>query len=138
MPSSPAVDSAYASAQAKRKTASGDAHYTWRPQIYFAAQYNRFAKFNNYDLYYTNFQHNNAGIGVEITLPIFDVVRHAKARESAADAVHAEREADIMRDQFLEGRQKTLHANAEFGAEPRLRASTSSSPSSNWTSCWSN
>ncbi len=120
LPSSPAVDSAYASARAKRQTAFGDARYVWRPQIYFAAQYNRFTKYNNYDLYYTNFQHNNAGIGVEITLPIFDAVRRAKARESAADAVRAEHEADIMRDQFLEGRQRTLHANAELSARAEV------------------
>ncbi len=120
LPNSPAVESAYASAKAKRQIAFGDARYVWRPQIYFAAQYNRFTKYNNYDLYYTNFQHNNAGIGVQITLPIFDMVRSAKARESAADAVHAEREADMIRDQFLEGRQKALHATAELSARAEV------------------
>jgi outer membrane protein TolC len=120
LPNNPAVESAYASAKAKRQIAFGDARYVWRPQIYFAAQYNRFTKYNNYDLYYTNFQHNNAGIGVQITLPIFDMVRSAKARESAADAVHAEREADLMRDQFLEGRQKALHATAELSARAEV------------------
>jgi outer membrane protein TolC len=117
---SPAVDSAYASARAKRQIAFGDARYEWRPQIYFAAQYNRFTKYNNYDLYYRNFQHNNAGIGVQISLPVFDMVHRAKARESAADAVRAEREADNIRDQFLEGRQKTLHANAELSARAEV------------------
>ncbi len=120
LPNSPAVESAYASAKAKRQIAFGDARYVWRPQIYFAAQYNRFTKYNNYDLYYRNFQQNNAGIGVQITLPIFDMVRGAKARESAADAVHAEREADMIRDQFLEGRQKALHAAAELSARAEV------------------
>jgi outer membrane protein TolC len=120
LPNSPAVESAYASAKAKRQIAFGDARYVWRPQIYFAAQYNRFTKYNNYDLYYRNFQHNNAGIGVQISLPIFDVVRRDKARESAADAVHAEREADMIRDQFLEGRQKALHAAAELRARAEV------------------
>jgi outer membrane protein TolC len=116
LPGSPAVASAYATARSKRQIAFGDAHYLWRPQVAFAAQYNRYAKFNNYDLYYKNFQHNNFGIGIEITLPVFDMSHRAKARESAADAAHAEHEADLARDEFLEGRQKTLHATAELAA----------------------
>lgn len=117
---SPAVESAYAIARSKRQIAFGDARYAWRPQIYFAAQYNRFTKYNNYDLYYRNFQQNNAGIGVQINLPIFDMVHRAKARESAADAVHAEREADVIRDQFLEGRQRVLHSAAELSARAEV------------------
>lgn len=116
----PGVSSAYATAQAKRQIAFGDARYLWRPQISFAAQYNRFAKFNNYDLYYSHFQHNNFGVGIQITLPVFDMVHRAKARESAADAAHAEHEADIARDDFLEGRQKLLHATAELAAQAEV------------------
>jgi outer membrane protein TolC len=117
---SPAIASAYATAKAKRQIAYGDSHYLWRPQIAFAAQYNRYAKFNNYELYYSHFQHNNFGIGVEITLPIFDMVHRAKARESAADASHAEHEADQARDQFLEGRQKMRHATSELAAQAEV------------------
>lgn len=117
---SPAVAAAYATAKAKRQIAFGDARYLWRPQIAFAAQYNRYAKFNNYDLYYSRFQHNNFGVGVEITLPVFDMGHRAKARESAADAAHAEHQADLARDQFLEGRQKTLHATAELAARAEV------------------
>jgi outer membrane protein TolC len=118
--SSPAVDSAYATANAKQQIAFGDARYLWRPQIAFAAQYNRYAEFNNYNLYYSHFQHNNFGVGVEITLPIFDMGHRAKARESAADAVHAEREADLARDQFLEGRQRMRHATSELAAQAEV------------------
>lgn len=117
---SPAVEAAYASAQAKQQIAFGDARYLWRPQIYFAAQYNRFAKYNNYDLYYRNFQHNNAGIGVEITLPVFDMVHKAKARESAAEAVRARREADLARDQFFEGQQKVRRSTEELSARAEV------------------
>jgi len=117
---SPSVASAYATANSKRQIAFGDARYLWRPQIAFAAQYNRYAKFNNYDLYYSHFQHNNFGVGVEITLPIFDMARRAKARESAADAIYAEREADQARDQFLEGRQKMRHATSELAAQAEV------------------
>jgi outer membrane protein TolC len=117
---SPAVDSAYAAAQAKQQTAFGDARYLWRPQIYFAAQYNRFSKYNNYDQYYRNFQHNNAGIGVEITLPVIDYVHRAKARESAAEAVRALHEADLARDQFFEGRQKVRRSTEELTARAEV------------------
>ena len=120
LPNSPAVDSAYALAHAKREIAFGDARYLWRPQIFFAAQYNRFAKFNNYELYYSHFQHNNAGIGVEITFPVFDMVHKAKARESAAEASRAMHEADLARDQFLDGRLRTQHATAELSARAEV------------------
>ena len=116
----PAVEAAYATARSKRQIAFGDSRYLWRPQIYFAAQYNRFTKYNNYDLYYKNFQHNNAGIGIQIQLPIFDMAHRAKARESAADASHAEHEADLARDQFLEGRQKAQHSTAELAARAEV------------------
>lgn len=117
LPVSPAVASAYATARSKRQIALGDARYLWRPQISFAAQYNRFAKFNNYDLYYSHFQHNNFGVGIQITLPIFDLGHKAKARESAADAAYAEHQADMARDEFFEGRQKVRHATAELAAQ---------------------
>lgn len=118
--SSPGVEAAYATARAKQQTAFGDARYLWRPQIFFVAQYNYFSTFNNYQDYYLHFQQNNAGIGVQITLPIFDAAHRAKARESAADAVHAEREADIARDQFLEGRLKLEHSTAELSAQAEV------------------
>jgi outer membrane protein TolC len=112
--SSPAVESAYASARSKREIAFGDARYIFRPQISFAAQYSRFAKFNNLQDYYIRFQQNNAAIGVQINLPLFDAARRAKARQSAADAAHSEREADVTRNQFFESRLKAQHTMAEL------------------------
>lgn len=117
---SPAVEAAYATARAKRLTAFGDERYLWRPQIAFFAQYSLYSTFNNYQNYYKEFQQNNAGIGVQITLPIFDKAHGDKARESAADAVHAEREADLARDQFLEGRFKLEHTTAELSAQAEV------------------
>ena len=114
---SPAVESAYAIAQSKQQVAFGDARYLWRPQVYFVAQYSLFAKFNNYDKFYSNFQYSNAGVGVDLRFPIFDYVHKAKARESAADAAKARHEADFMRDQFLEGREKVQRATTELAAQ---------------------
>ena len=68
----------------------------------FGAEYNRYAEFNNYQNYYLRFQHNNFDIGVQITFPIFDASRRAKARESAADAARAGAEADQTKFQTSE------------------------------------
>ncbi len=114
--SSPGLLAAYANAKAKQQQAFGDARYERRPQIAFGAQYSRFASYNNYATYYTNFQQNNAEIGVQISLPIFDLVHRAKARESLAEAVRALRDADQQRDQFLDGRLKLKHSQAELAA----------------------
>lgn len=117
---SPAVESAYAIAQAKQQTAFGDTRVLWRPQIFFVAQYSLFAKFNNYDLYYNRFQYSNAGIGVDIRFPVFDAGQKAKARESAAEAVRAKHEADSARNQFLEGRLRVQRATAELSARAEI------------------
>ncbi|WP_433985080.1 TolC family protein [Tunturiibacter empetritectus] len=93
--------------------AFGESRYLWRPQIVLQAQYSRFAKFNNLQDYYFRFQQNNAAIGVQITIPFFDVAHKAKAREADADAAHAEHEADSIRDQFFDSRLRIQHAVAE-------------------------
>lgn len=120
--SSPAVESAYAIARSKREVAFGDARYLLRPQISFGGQYERFAEFNNYQDYYLHFQQNNASAGVQITLPLFDVGRRAKARESAADAAHSEHEADIARDQFFESRMRIRHSVSELAIRAEVAA----------------
>ncbi len=113
---SPAVDSAYAIARSKRETAFGDARYLWRPQIYFEGQYSRFAKYTNIQDYYFRFQQNNAAAGVQITIPVYDMVHRAKQRESMAEASHALHEADMIRDQFLDTRLRADHTAAELNA----------------------
>jgi outer membrane protein TolC len=117
---SPAVASAYAIARSKREVAFGDARYILRPQISFGGQYERFAEFNNYQLYYNHFQQNNAGVGVQISLPLFDAARRAKARGSAADAAHSEHEADVTRDQFFENRLRVRHSVAELAVRAEV------------------
>ncbi len=116
LPVSPAVQSAYANARAKQEIAFGEARYLWRPQIFLGAQYNRFASYNNYQEYYLHFQQNNAAIGVQINIPIFDVQHQAKAREAAADAAHSRHEADMIRDQFFDSQLRASHTSAELAA----------------------
>jgi outer membrane protein TolC len=117
---SPAVESAYAIARSKRQTAFGDARYLWRPQVYFEGQYSRFAKYTNIQDYYFRFQQNNAAVGVQITIPLYDMVHRAKARESAADAAHAQHEADAIRDQFLDSRLRARHTAAELSTRAEI------------------
>ncbi|MBB5345754.1 TolC family protein [Tunturibacter empetritectus] len=118
--SSPAVESAFANARSKREIAFGENRYLWRPQIVLQAQYSRFAKFNNLQDYYFRFQQNNAAIGVQITIPFFDVAHKAKAREADADAAHAQHEADSIRDQFFDSRLKIQHAVAELAVRAEI------------------
>jgi outer membrane protein TolC len=117
---SPAVDSAYAIARSKREIAFGEARYLWRPQITFDAQYSRFAKFNNLQDYYFRFQQNNAAVGVQITVPLYDKAHQARAREAAADAAHAEHEADSLRDQFFDSRLRARHTAAELSTRAEI------------------
>jgi outer membrane protein TolC len=117
---SPAVESAYAIARSKRETAFGDARYVLRPQIAFFAQYSLYSTFNNYQNYYRTFQQNNAGVGVQINVPIYDMVHRAKARETAADAARSEHEADSIRDQFFDNRLRARHTAAELSARAEI------------------
>jgi outer membrane protein TolC len=117
---SPVVESAYAVARSKRETAFGEARYLWRPQIAFDAQYSRFAKFNNLQDYYFRFQQNNAAIGVQITVPLYDVAHRAKERQAAADAAHAEHDADAIRDQFFDSRIRARHTAAELATRAEI------------------
>ena len=118
--SSPAVDAAYATARAKRQTAFGEARYLWRPQIYFEGQYSRFAKYTNIQDYYFRFQQNNAAAGVQITVPVYDMAHRAREREAAADAAHAQHEADSIRDQFFDSRLRARHTAAELSARAEI------------------
>jgi outer membrane protein TolC len=117
---SPAVESAYAVARSKRQTAFGDARYLWRPQVYFQGQYSRFAKYTNIQDYYLRFQQNNAAVGVQITIPLYDMAHRAKERESAADAARAQHEADSIRDQFFDSRIRARHTAAELSARAEI------------------
>lgn len=114
------IQAAYANAKSKRFLSTGDEKQNYRPQFAFGAEYNRYAEFNNYAEYYQRFQHNNFDIGVQITIPIFDATRRAKARESAADAVRAGVEADQAKNQTSEQMYVLRHSVLELGAQRRI------------------
>jgi outer membrane protein TolC len=120
IPESAAIQAAYAQAHAAQETAFGDARQMWRPQISFAAQYARFASFSGLENYYQNLQANNFSAGVQITMPFFDAVRSARAKQSAAEAVRARHEADYLRDQAAEGDLKMLNSLQEVSAKQTI------------------
>lgn len=114
----PAVAAAYDQAKAKRYTAFADARSNYRPVATFGAQYSFFEQFADYTKYFPrNFQYNNAALGVQITIPLFDAARRARARESAADAASFNAQADQARDtvseQTLLARRTILELSAE-------------------------
>ncbi len=116
----PAIQAAYANAQSKFQVAFGDSRKLYRPQVGFAAQYNRYAKFNNYQDYYNAFQVNNLGFGIQLTLPIFNATLRAKARETMADAIRAQHDATRVKNEFLEGRAKATNALPELAVRTEI------------------
>ncbi len=102
------VRAVYATARAKQLQAFGDSRFAWRPQVSFGANYSRFPTFNNYAQYYPGFSNNyNAfGLGVHVQVPLYDRTRSDRAHASAADAARAQSQAEIDRNEFLDGRFK--------------------------------
>jgi outer membrane protein TolC len=114
------IKAAYASANSKLYLAFGDARQDNRPTFGFGLQYNRYAKFNNYAEYYLRFQHNNFNVGIQITLPLFDATREAKAKGSSAAAAEASAQADQLRNQTGEQIQQLQKNIAELVAQERV------------------
>jgi outer membrane protein TolC len=120
-PDTPGVLSAEANARAKQDQAIGDAHYQWRPQIAFEAEYGRISPINNVSTYYNlNGNYNTAFAGVQIRLPFLDETGKAKARGSLADAQHAEHTVELLRDQQNATCTKLQHSIAELATKAEL------------------
>jgi outer membrane protein TolC len=110
-------------ARAKQMQAHGDELQGLRPQIGFGAQYNLDSNaLNDYTTYFKNFTPNNISFGFSIQLPIFDLGRHAKIKESAAEALRARVEAEEAQRQndvqiaMLTGSLRELDTLAEIAS----------------------
>lgn len=90
------IESAQAQAKSKQFQARGDEEAAKiRPQIAFAAQYSRDAtSLNNLKTYYKFVKADNFSAGFSILIPIFDLSKRAKYRETAAEALRATAEAE--------------------------------------------
>jgi len=115
-----ALAASEADVKSKQNLAFADSRKEWRPQISFGVQYSRYAKFNNYAQYYLRFQHNNFDVGVDVKLPIFDTEARAHARASAADAVHAQEQAEFFRLQLSEQTREISGSLAELRVQQKI------------------
>ncbi len=116
----PGIAAAYANAKSKFFTAFGDSKQNFRPLVTFGAQYSYFEPFANYSLYYQHFQYNNAGIGFQVTFPIFDATKRAQAQVSQAAALRAQANADASRDQVSEQTLAMRRTIRELAAQQRV------------------
>jgi outer membrane protein TolC len=122
------LQSAQAQARSKQLQAHGDVLTAKSlPIIGFGAQYNRDAtSLNNYNIYYgggtKKFKADNFSAGFSIQIPLFDLSRRAKARETAAEALRATVEAEQAQRQndvqiaSLTGNLRELDALAEIAS----------------------
>jgi outer membrane protein TolC len=90
------TESARMFALSKQRTARGDTVHTFLPQISFDAEYSRDTSLlNNANSYFKRpLKSDNLSSGFSIQVPLFDLVHHAKSKESAADALRATIEAE--------------------------------------------
>jgi len=121
------VQAARAQAASRQFQAKGDYLSTkhW-PVIGFGAQYNRDAtSLNNYNTYFSakkKFKADNFNAGLNIQIPIFDIGRRDKSRETAADSLRATVEAEQAQRQndvqiaTLTGSLRELNALAEVAS----------------------
>lgn len=111
----PAAQAAEERARAAYLRAQGE-HKSLLPHVDFAGQYALLAKYNNYDVFYTHYQANNATLGVSIQFPFFSSVQHQKAAEADADAIRARRAAEATRNQISEETLRQQRAVREMTA----------------------
>jgi len=88
-------------ALSKATQAKGDREANFLPELRFFAQYNRNTTLlNNVNHYFANdLPANNFASGVSVQIPLFDMGRYARARESAADALRSRVEAEQAQKQ---------------------------------------
>jgi len=122
-----AVAAAFANAKAKQEQALGDARFRFRPQVNLFAQYNYYATFSDsfaqlQKIYQANtgqttLSSSEGAFGVQITVPIMDRARSAKARESAADAARALHDAQNAQIAALGSQSRLRHFVTELQSQ---------------------
>ena len=108
----------------------------WAPVIEASAQYQRLAKFNDYDKYYVTFTPDTVAVGVSIGIPLWtggrftDAARRARARLEHAEAQRAARESSLEMavrrseaDVARSTAEKSLSRRSQGIAEQALSAS---------------
>jgi outer membrane protein TolC len=121
----PGIESSRELARSRELVAKGDQEHTWLlPEVGFGLLYNRSTTLLNdiNSFYAKNLPPNNFSTGFSIKVPVFDFGLHAKARESAAEALRAKVEAEQAQQQNdiqvanLTGTLRELDAEAEVAS----------------------
>ncbi|MGA1981465.1 MAG: TolC family protein [Acidobacteriaceae bacterium] len=120
-----AVAAAFASAEAKRQQAKGQARSGFWPEINFVAQYNRYATFTNSFGTLETFSGahigaDEAAFGVQISLPFFDKGRSARGRVAAAEASRALHDAQSTQIDALDSQTRLRHTIDELRAQAEV------------------
>jgi outer membrane protein TolC len=118
----PGVESARQLALSRERQAKGDKEANYYPQLSFFAQYNRDTNLlNSVNQYFAkSLPANNFASGINVSVPLLDMIHRAKARETAAEALRARVEADQAEHQNdfqitqLTGTLRELDAQAEI------------------------
>jgi hypothetical protein len=116
------VHAAQLVAESKRSQARGDRESSYIPELRFAMQYNRNTNLlNDVSSFFAKpLPPNNFASGISVEIPLIDMGRHARARESAADALRSKVEAEQAEKQNdlaiadLTGSLRELGAQAEI------------------------
>ena len=92
----PGIEAARLIARSRLDQAKGDQDTNYYPQLSFALQYFRDTQIlNNVNQFFAKpLPANNFASGINVQIPLFDMVHRAKGRESAADALRAKVEAE--------------------------------------------
>ena len=117
------VQAGFSNAVSKHYAAHGDARQNYRPQIGFGFNYEYLdTTLNNYNNFYSpgKLQPNNFGIAAQITFPLFNVINSAHARETAADAAHADVQAEQGRETAEEQIVQLQQSFPELRAQARI------------------
>jgi outer membrane protein TolC len=108
-------------ARARHEQAMGDSRYTLRPQLLFQAQYGRISPIDDVSSYYNlHGDYNTFEGGVVIVFPFLDKAHAARARESIAEAMHTQHEAENLRSQEIENRLGMQHTVLELSVRNSL------------------
>jgi outer membrane protein TolC len=115
--SSPAVLSAQEHAIAQEFRARGEHRALW-PSLDFASQYAVLAKFNNWTQFFPTkaFERNNETVGVVIRFPFLNFSQKAHAQAADADAVRAQKEVEVAKNQVSQETLKLQRAVEQLTA----------------------
>jgi outer membrane protein TolC len=94
-----------------RQAALKGARRGYWPSVDLIAQYNLFAKFNNYQQFFTTFQRNSAAIGVLIRVPVFSPKTSANVALARSQLSEADLTLANLRDnEEIATKQSTINA----------------------------